>query len=93
MISKLNIRKTISPSLNARDWQLYSSSPKRESVAKELNLWLRVMVNGGQTRRETEKKMVEIMRTHADVGAYDSEPCGLLDEILDVIYGDPQQNE
>ncbi len=78
----------IRPSLDAAQWSLYTDMlPRVDEAARNLNLALQGMVNDGSTRERTRAHVLGVMCEYADVGANDTEPRCILEDLLDEIYG------
>lgn len=87
----LNIKHKVQISANfsADQWALYTSTIEKEEIdlcANHFNRWLEHYVNAGFGRREVEEKMHKIMSEFKNYGAFDSEPRGFLEVVLDKIY-------
>lgn len=87
MVDKLTIRKTVSLEYDKDDWDLYDTIPGCDLVAKVLNGTFEQAVNAGLNRRETEKRMHEVMKQYREFGTYDTEPGYVLDRLLDKVFG------
>jgi hypothetical protein len=72
--------------LNAEDWNLYSNKPHAESVATNLNNTFIACVNQGYDKHQTVVKMTHIMNINRSLGANDSEPRRVLDELLEAVF-------
>lgn len=88
---KVSIEKRVeitSIDLTAEDWDLFSSDDA-EQFAHRLNDALMACVNTGCDRETTTAQMRDLMCTPEGfaVGAGDSEPDYVLDDILNKIYG------
>lgn len=89
-MKNLVIRRSasIDVSFDADQWELYDK-PGRDDVATELNAALRDAVQApGATARSVEEAMQVIQRKHDRMGADDSEPQGLINHVIDKIFGD-----
>ena len=88
--SVLNKRVVINPQLDASQWQLYTDMlPGVTTVADELNEALRLAVNIDMLPREfTRNRVWRVMQKNEGFGANDTEPRGILEDLLDEIYGD-----
>ncbi len=92
---KLNLQRTAridSLQVSPDEWELFTRSYPEECrlAAAEMNDTLFESVNSGKTRREVEKRMGEVMRKHADLGACDTEPRWMLERLLNKIYGEEE---
>ena len=79
----------IRANFSADQWALYTATIDKEEVdscANHLNGWLEYYVNAGMHRKMVEENLHEIMRQYKNHGAYDSEPRGFLEVVLDEIY-------
>jgi predicted TIM-barrel enzyme len=76
----------ISARMTAEDWQLYTSKPGADRVAHALNALLEFHVADGKTKDEIREVMLVVMRGLSDFGAYDTEPCAYLDQLLEEIF-------
>lgn len=82
----LTITSRITLNDSAGQWELYSSHPEAEDVARDINAAIETAVNRGASRDDVERAAAKVMCTHAKHGAYDSEPCGHLQDLLDRIF-------
>ncbi len=73
---------------DAQGWSLYASLPGAEAVAQDLNEALQSFLDLGLDRWSVRSAMLERMRQHANLGAYDSEPLYILNDILNGIFGE-----
>lgn len=89
MVDKLSIdtRKTVKLKYTCEDWDLYDTKPGCDFVARVLNDVFEESVNTGLNRRETEKRMHEVMKQYREFGTYDTEPGYVLDRLLDKVFG------
>ena len=79
----------IDPILTAHQWQLYTLSLPRtcDKAAKSINAALKKAVNSGLTRNEVYEAVEKVMYRLRNTGAADTEPRGVLADILDNIFG------
>ena len=82
----LTIKKRAVVELTAEDWQLYSHMHGVRWAAKDINASIQRSFDRGQTRTETEKQALQIMRVHIEYGAMDTEPRAVLGQLLDELY-------
>jgi len=85
---KIRTRKTIDLFLTAEDWDLYSTKDGVEGAADRLNAELERCVNEGMGIDDTSRIMIKTMEYEREFGATDSEPVRVLEDLLDLIYGD-----
>lgn len=85
---KIVTRKTIQLHLTAEDWDLYSSKEGVEGAADRLTSSLEDYVNNGLGLQDTRRHMLTLMELESKFGAADSEPLRVLDDLLNLIYGD-----
>lgn len=86
--SKIKTRKTIELSLTAEDWDLYTSKKGAEECAQRLNTALESCVNSRKGMKDTYYYMYDVMSSESRLGANDTEPHRVLDDLLNMIYGD-----
>jgi hypothetical protein len=86
--SRIKTRKTIELSLTADDWDLYTSKEGAEACALRLNQLLEQCVNYRMGMKDTYYRMINEMQTESAFGAADSEPLRVLDDVLELVYGD-----
>ena len=85
---KIRTRKTIDLFLTAGDWDLYSGMEGVDGCADRLNSELERCVNEGMGLQDTRRIMLNTMEYERSFGASDTEPVRVLDDLLDLIYGD-----
>jgi hypothetical protein len=85
---KIRVKKTIELSLTAEDWDLYSTKENVEGVANVLNQNLQHVVNSGVGCTDAIRHMCKVMDQYAKYGAADTEPMRVLDDLINLIYGD-----
>lgn len=85
---KVKVKKTVSLSLTAEDWDLFSTKENVEAAANRLNVSLEHAVNSGMSQMEATRFMLREMEDLASYGAADTEPGYVLDDLLNIIYGD-----
>jgi hypothetical protein len=86
-------KPTISLSLTANDWELYSPLPGAAQAARELNRALEEAVNSGLDRVQTFTAVWPVFQEHTMIGATDSEPMWHLDRVLDAVFGKRENDE
>jgi hypothetical protein len=88
-MQSINVRRsvTVDPQLTAQQWDLYCETMDCSEVVAQLNNTLRRCVNDGMSREEVERAMLCVMQQYHKYGACDSEPYGVLQEVLDGIFG------
>lgn len=76
--------------VSADEWQLFTfySRVEAELLAKRLNQEIVTAVNGGMSRDQVQVLLGKMMRDNAHLGADDSEPHWMLQNILDSVYGE-----
>ena len=83
--------KTVALTLDADDWELYTSSPALHARASEavaaINAAIQGAVNSGADRKAAAAAAHVAMRAHSGAGADDTEPRGVLADVLDEVYG------
>jgi hypothetical protein len=85
-LGRLNVKRQIEPTLTADDWQLYTNSKNCDAAAIELNNQLAAAFNAGCPRPDVEAFVVQAMKKNKEFGAYDTEPCAVLADILDHLF-------
>jgi tellurite resistance protein len=84
---KLEIQPRVTHcALTADDWELYNL-PGRKMAAHKLNNAIKRLANAtGATRDSVRQGVTEVMRKHAEVGAFDSEAFWMLEFILNKLF-------
>lgn len=83
---KVKVKKTISLSLTAEDWDLYSTKENVEGAANRLNVSFEHAVNSGMSQVDAMRFMLREMEDLSSYGAADSEPGYVLDDLFDMVY-------
>lgn len=88
----VTVRKQIdNPKLSAADWDLFVGDPKTakrcDRAAERINERLTEAVNAGWDRDTVQTAVYDTMVQFSDTGATDTEPCAVLEGLLDKIYG------
>ena len=84
---KITKKVHIEVSMTAEDWELYCSQPESKHAAIALNRCFEECVNNaGCDKKETQKRMMEIMRDWRDLGTMDSEPMFQLQRMLSEVF-------
>jgi hypothetical protein len=94
-MKKLNktVKINIDPKFSASDWQLYSfrdDPAMREmskAAAKAINRALKIVVAVEASRDVAFETVYNVMSKYSGCGATDTEPRGMLLDILNDIYG------
>jgi len=88
IISSLNVRRTIEPTMTAEQWQLYTRvyGDACQDAAIAINEALKSAYNAGLPRRDVYRAVTETMLKYEHVGAYDSEPFAVLERILSHLF-------
>ena len=75
--------------LTADDWQLYTVSKPAEcaEAAAHLNQEIKTAINEGLNRDVVRSIAQTVMRKYADLGATDTEPRNVLEDVLDAVFG------
>jgi hypothetical protein len=85
--AKLHPGRRINAKLTAADWQLCKSrTPAARIAAKALNKTLSDAVNSGQPVGKVLASIWVTMARHRATGAFDTEPCAVLQTLFDVIF-------
>ena len=84
-------KRSININLNPDMWELYAYKDGQKAfflnnVAHEINKAIETAFNNGADKKETRNAALETMNRYADYGAYDSEPMGVLEDILAHLY-------
>lgn len=87
---RVKVKKTISLSLTAKDWDLFDDMYGADLAAKGLNVALENAVNSGMGANDAVKAVSRVMESLAKYGATDSEPHRVLDRLINYIYGDSE---
>ena len=85
-MKNVSIQKTIKVSLTANQWELYSGK-EANAAALMLNRSIEY-VFGVFSKESSRLEMHKIMQTVADLGALDTEPRNVLEDLLDLFYGE-----
>lgn len=83
---KINTKSTISISLTAEDWQLYTPMIGVDAAAVNLNTALENAVNSGAGIDDTTLVMSKVMEALSSYGANNLKPRWVLAKLLDLIY-------
>jgi hypothetical protein len=87
--NNVKVKSTVTVDLTPDEWQLYTSSFPRqeiERIADFMNKRFNHAYNQGCTKEELRKYMYEIMGLFDKYGAYDTEPLGVLEDLIEKIY-------
>jgi len=82
--------KTISCSLPAKQWGLYTTLPNCDAVADKLNRTVEELFAKGGNSRDIRSSMLQLMWSYKVYGAYDTEPMGVLGDVLETLFGDEE---
>lgn len=85
--NRIKVKKTVSLCLTAEDWQLYDL-PGAGLAAKGLNIAVENAVNSGMGINEAAREVEKTMEALGEYGASDTEPRYVLDDLINLIYGD-----
>jgi hypothetical protein len=77
-------------SLTASDWQLFHDMPGADQVATTLNVEVAARINTGVKGAELMRRCHNVLDEHSKYGAADTEPSGVLCELLVYLLGDPE---
>lgn len=83
----LVIKKTVSLSHTAEDWDLFTEEPGVDIAASALNRAFEDAVNTGKDRDTTRRLMGNVMGNYSQYGARDTEPERVLSRLLDKVFG------
>jgi hypothetical protein len=84
---KVRRHATVEPlKLTADDWQLYTDRRRGEAAA-DLNREITTAINEGLNRDVVRTIAQTVMRKYADLGACDTEPRNVLEDVLDAVFG------
>ncbi len=90
-MKNLGITCTIDAQLTAEQWQLYTCSTelkrKCDTAARHLNKAVTEAVAKKMTRVGVREAVYLVMDKFKHTGAYDTEPRGVLEDILDEVFG------
>jgi hypothetical protein len=86
----VTIKKTIKCDLTADQWELYTHCEDLQPtacalVAEKLNRSVEFFLNN-YPKDEARKHMTKLMEQYSEVGAADSEPFGILADLLELFY-------
>lgn len=82
---KITMIKSASVALTAEDWNLYRMKGV-EHFVHDLNLTIEKAYTRGAEKREAYQQAYLLMQVNSEYGALDSEPLGMLDQVLDRLY-------
>ncbi len=81
-------KKIVKLDHSADDWQLYTSSCHGcNDAAHEINTAIIDAVNSGLTQMQTCGAALKVMQKYSHLGAMDSEPMYVLDNLLGNLFG------
>ena len=88
----INVRRhaTVEPlKISADQWQFYTASKPAEcaEAAAHLNREITTAINEGLNRDVVRSIAQAIMRKYADLGATDTDPRNVLEDVLDTVFG------
>jgi hypothetical protein len=88
----INVRRhaTVEPlNISADDWEMYATSKPAEcaEAAAHLNREITTAINEGLNRDVVRSIAQTVMRKYADLGATDTEPRNVLEDVLDAVFG------
>lgn len=86
--SKVLVVRQVSLSLEASDWELYSSMDGTKAIAESLNKQVAIAINESPNRKTAFKLSLEVLEHHKKYGAADSEGIAVLRKILDLVFGE-----
>lgn len=85
---KKTVRVNVQCKLTDNQWELFTSFPGSIDAANSLNRVFENNVNAGGTRAAVQKAMSAEMHRLRAFGAGDTEPLRVLDYLLDMTFGD-----
>jgi len=91
-MKNLNIQRsaTIEVSFSADQWELFDVKG-RDQAAADLNKALQDAVNApGATAQSVHAAMRPVQQRLGDLGADDGEAQGLIDHVVEKVFGDPE---
>jgi len=91
-MKNLNIQRsaTIEVSFSADQWELFDVKG-RDQAAADLNKALQDAVNApGATEQSVHAAMRPVQQRLGDLGADDGEAQGLIDHVVEKVFGDPE---
>lgn len=84
--------RIVSMAITAHDWQLYTYddglTERCAHAAMMMNAEFERLVNAGVGPAHVFRGMQRVMAHYADLGALDTEPQWLLDQMINRVYGD-----
>lgn len=82
----LTIRRTISAAFSADRWELFDK-PGRDEAAAKLNAALETAVNAPASDASSVYTAMDLVQNElSDFGAGDSEPTGLIDQVVEKVF-------
>ena len=88
--SKGKVKRAVVLALEAHDWELYTNMDGVKGVAKLLNEGVAAAINEAPDRSSARLAAEEVLKEHRKYGAYDTEPCAVLDRILSMVFTNQQ---
>ncbi len=73
---------------SASRWQLFDDMNGVASAAQALNNSFMEAVNSGKSREQVGTAMDKTMDKYSKFGAFDTEPRGVLEDLLDEVFGE-----
>lgn len=82
----VTVTRKVSLSLTAEEWQLYTDKPRVKTVARSINNEIASCINTHPSRSEARFFARKVLNEYSEFGANDSEPWGVLEDILMEVY-------
>lgn len=87
-MTSLTITRKIELKMTAQEWQLYCSMDGIDAIADQINRGVEEAVNSSSNTKEALAKIFEVLAKYSKFGAYDTEPCGVAEYLVEKIYGE-----
>jgi hypothetical protein len=82
----VTITRKVTLTLTAEDWQLYTDMPNINIATSLLNRDIELILNNMDDITQARRECLEVLREYSMYGAFDTEPCGVLQNIINEVY-------
>jgi hypothetical protein len=82
----VHITRKVTLTLTAEDWQLYTDIPNVNIATSLLNSDIELILNNMGDITQAHIECLEVLRRYSKYGAFDTEPCGVLQDIINEVY-------
>lgn len=86
----IETKKHIKINLSADVWELFTNDHpvESENAAREINAAIEESFNRGNDKKTVERAALVAMRANLELGAMDTEPRAVLDDLLSELFKD-----